>query len=105
MIGNPNWVKGKSPNPNGRPKTAFKLDFDQLLAKKKMHDEGSQIVADKWSDIIEAMANSAIAGNVQAAVFLRDTFVGKPKETMQHDVSDNLKSSIHISIIKDEQDL
>lgn len=104
-MANPNWVKGVSGNPAGGKKTAFKQDFDQLLAKKKMYDEGSQIVSDKWSDIIEAMASSAIAGNVQAAAFLRDTFIGKPKESIQHDVGDNLKNSIHITISKEDMNL
>lgn len=96
-MANPNWVKGVSGNPKGAPKTAFRQDFDQLLAKKKMHDEGTQIVADKWADIIEAMANQAIQGNVQAAAFLRDTFIGRPKESIQHDLSDETKIGLKLS--------
>lgn len=105
-MANPNWVKGgASPNPAGKPKTAFKENFDILLAKKKMHEEGVQIVSDKWSDIIEAMALSAMSGNVQAATFLRDTYLGRPKETIQHDVSDDTKSAIQINISKTESNL
>lgn len=104
-MANPNWVKGVSGNPNGKPKTAFKLDFDQLMAKKRMHDEGSQIVSDKWADIVEAMAQQAITGNVQAAAFLRDTFIGKPKDSIQHDISEDAKKMIQISISKDESEL
>jgi hypothetical protein len=91
------WEKGQSGNPAGNKKTAFKDDFDNLLAKKKMHDEGVQIVADKWADIIEAMANIAIKGNVQAAVFLRDTFIGKPKETISHDISEDAKQGLTLA--------
>lgn len=96
-MANPAWVKGVSGNPSGSKKTAFKEDFDNLLAKKKMFDEGLQIASDKWSDIIEAMAAQAIKGNVQAAVFIRDTFQGKPKEVIQHDLTDESKEGLRLA--------
>lgn len=91
------WVKGQSGNPAGSKKTEFKDDFDNLLAKKKMYDEGLQIASEKWTDIIEAMAICAIKGNVQAAVFIRDTFQGKPKEVIQHDVTDEAKEGLRLA--------
>jgi len=91
------WVKGQSGNPAGAKKTAYKENFDQLMAKKRMHDEGTQIVAEKWADIIESMASIAILGNVEAAKFLRDTFIGKPKEVIDHNLSDNSKIEIKLN--------
>ena len=88
------WEKGFCPNPKGRPKTLFKDDFDNLLEKKKMYDIGLQITSSRWDDIIQSMADQAIAGNVQAAVFLRDTFQGKPKETLEHEVAENSKQGL-----------
>jgi hypothetical protein len=99
------WVKGQSGNPAGARKTAYKENFDQLMAKKKMFDEASQILSERWSDIYHSMCDCAEAGNVQAATFVSSYVLGKPKETIEHDVSDDLKKSIHISIIKDESDL
>jgi hypothetical protein len=99
------WVKGQSGNPAGAKKTAYKENFDQLMAKKKMFDEASQILSERWSDIYHSMCDCAEAGNVQAATFVSSYVLGKPKETVEHDVSDELKKSIHISIIKDESDL
>jgi hypothetical protein len=99
------FLPGNNANPKGRPKTAYKENFDQLMAKKKMFDEASQILSERWSDIYSSMCDCAESGNVQAATFVTSYVLGKPKETVEHDVGDNLKSSIHISIIKDEADL
>lgn len=99
------FLPGNNANPKGRPKTAFKENFDQLLAKKKMFDEATQVLSERWVDIVSAMCDCAEKGNVQAAAFITSYVLGKPKETIQHDVSDELKKSIHISIIKDESDL
>lgn len=97
------FLPGNNANPKGRPKTAFKEDFDNLLAKKKMHDQGVQIVSETWEEIIHAMAHHAIRGNVQAAIFLRDTFIGKPKETIDHGTTSD--AGIKILISKPENDL
>jgi hypothetical protein len=77
------WDKGQSGNPNGRPKTAFKDKFDDLQAKLRMHSEGVQILSESWHDVVYAMVQQATKGNVQAAVFVRDTFIGKPKEIVE----------------------
>jgi len=99
------WVKGQSGNLAGRPKTAYKDNFDQLKANTKMLNVASQILSERWSNIYHSMCDCAEAGNVQAATFVTSYVLGKPKETVEHDVSDELKKSIHISIIKDENDL
>lgn len=99
------WEKGQSGNLKGRPKTAFKENFDQLSAKKKMFEEATQILGERWSDIVHSMCDCAENGNVQAATFVANYVLGKPAETVKHDVSDDLKNSIHISIIKEESEL
>ena len=96
---------GNNANPKGRPKTAYKENFDQLMAKKKMFDVASQILSERWSDIFHSMCDCAEAGNVQAATFVTSYVLGKPKETVEHDVSDELKKSINITISKEDMGL
>jgi len=91
------WDKGESGNPAGRPKSAFKNDFDQLQAKKQMFDEGLQVYKENYEEIIRAMCGQAIKGNVPAAVYLRDSFLGKPKETISHDVTDEAKEGLRLA--------
>jgi len=99
------FLPGNNANPKGRPKTAYKENFDQLMAKKKMFDEATQVLSERWSDIVHSMCDCAENGNVQAATFVANYVLGKPAETVKHDVSDDLKNSIHISIIKEESEL
>jgi hypothetical protein len=100
------WQKGAaSPNPSGRPKSAFKENFDQLAAKKKMFEEATQVLSERWADIVHSMCDCAEGGNVQAAAFVASYVLGKPTETVKHDIGDELRKSIHISIIKEESDL
>jgi hypothetical protein len=91
------FLPGNNMNPKGRPKTAFKDDFDQLQAKKKMFDEGLQVYKENYQDIIVAMCNQAIKGNVPAAVYLRDSFLGKPKETVVHDIDEDAKQGLRLA--------
>jgi translation elongation factor EF-Ts len=82
------FKKGQSGNPAGKPKSLYKNEFDDLIRKKKMHEQGLAILGESWDSIVRSMVNHAVRGNVQAAVFLRDTFIGKPKETISHDLAD-----------------
>jgi hypothetical protein len=91
------WVKGQSGNPAGAKKTEFAKDFDNLKAKKEMFDRGTQILNEKWDDIFYAMCQHAINGNVQAANFVANYILGKPKETIVHDVSDNAKEGLRLA--------
>jgi hypothetical protein len=90
-------MPGQSGNPKGRPKTAFKENFDNLLAKKKMYEEAVQIASERWSDIFHSMCDEAEKGNVQAATFIRDYVLGKPKETVSHEVGDETKNTIRLA--------
>ncbi len=97
------WVKGQSGNLAGRPKTAYKDNFDQLKAKTKMFDEASQILSERWSDIYHSMCDCAEAGNVQAATFVTSYVLGKPKETVVHDVTDDAKGALKLSYTVDKE--
>jgi hypothetical protein len=88
---------GNNANPKGRPKTAYRENFDQLMAKKKMFDEASQILSERWSDIYNSMCDCAEAGNVQAATFVSSYVLGKPKETVVHDITDDAKGALKLS--------
>lgn len=97
------WVKGQSGNPAGTKKTEFKNDFDNLKAKKEMFDRGTQILNEKWDDIFYAMCDLAILGNVQAANFVSNYILGKPKETVVHDVTDDAKGALKLSYTVDKE--
>ncbi len=99
------WVKGQSGNLSGRPKTAFKEDFDQLKAKKEMLEKATQILNERWEDVFHAMCDHAIKGNPQAANFIANYVLGKPKETATLDIGENVKDGLKIVISKDEASL
>jgi hypothetical protein len=91
------WIKGQSGNPAGTKKTEFKNDFDNLKAKKEMFDRGTQILNERWDDIFYAMCDLAVAGNIQAANFVANYILGKPKETVVHDLTDEAKGNLKLS--------
>lgn len=91
------WTKGTSGNLKGRPKTAFKENFDQLQAKKKMFEEATQILSERWADVFHAMIDQAQAGNPQAARFVAEYVLGKPKETIVHDVTEEAKQGLKLA--------
>lgn len=96
-MANPNWTKGVSGNSGGRPKTAFKENFDQLAAKKKMFEEATQVLSERWVDIVHSMCDCAEKGNVQAAAFVASYVLGKPKETIVHDVTEDAKQGLRLA--------
>jgi Family of unknown function (DUF5681) len=102
-MANPNWGNGRSGNPAGRPKTAFKENFDQLTAKKKMFEEATQILSERWADVFHAMCDQAIKGNPQAAAFIANYVLGKPKESIDLDLTS--REGLKIVISKEENAL
>ena len=91
------WGKGQSGNPAGAKKTAFRQDFDNLKAKKEMFDRGTQILNEEWDEIFYAMCDHAKKGNVQAANFVANYILGKPKETIVHDVTEEAKQGLRLA--------
>jgi hypothetical protein len=105
-MANPNWVKGgKSPNSAGRPKTAFKETFDNLTAQRNMVSKATQILNEEFEEIVYALCDQAKAGNTNAASLLFNYVLGKPKEVIQHDISDEARQGLRIVISKDESGL
>jgi hypothetical protein len=97
------WAPGQSGNPKGRPKTAYLEDFDQIRAKREMLGEATQILRERWQDVVNAMIDHAIEGNPQAASFITNYVLGKPKESIDLDLKPN--EGLKIVITKDEESL
>lgn len=97
------FLPGNNMNPKGRPKTAFKEGFDQLVAKKKMFEEATQILSERWGDVFHAMCDQAIKGNPQAAAFVANYVLGKPREYVDVDIAS--KDGLKIVISKEESEL
>lgn len=76
------FPKGKSGNPNGRPKKLPKLD--ELLADV-LGDEQNDISAAKA--ILMALRQKAIKGDTKAASLILDRAYGKPKETIDQNIT------------------
>jgi len=100
-MANPNWKKGVSGNPAGRTKTAYLEDFDTIRAKREMMGEATQILRERWQEVINAMIDHAIKGNPQAAAFVANYVLGKPKETVELDTSLQNKMKITIEKVED----
>lgn len=91
------WIKGQSGNLKGRPKTAFKDTFDNLMAQKTMFSKATQILNEEFEDIVYALCDQAKEGNTQAASLLFSYVLGKPKEVIQHDVTDEAKEGLKLA--------
>ena len=68
-----------------RPKTEFAKDVEQLKKQANMIKRGTEMLEERWEDVVNAMLDVAIKKkSVMAATWLRDTFIGKPTEKIQH---------------------
>ena len=93
MAGNPNWTKGKSGNPKGRPKKeqSFTRLLDELGAKKR---PGAKATRD--GELAERLWNMAIEGDMAALKYLIDRRFGRPKES--HEITGAEGGPINIGV-------
>ena len=94
------FVKGKSGNIKGRPKTAHLETVDKHQKTQAMITQGTEQLALSWPELVEALIKQAKKGNVPAATWLRDTFIGKPTENIKHDAGDGMKEAISLAYKK-----
>jgi hypothetical protein len=78
----PRWKKGESGNPNGRPRKLPELD--KLLADV-LGEEKDGITAGEV--ILKAIRAKAAKGDVRAAELLLDRAYGKPKQSIENNIS------------------
>lgn len=86
-------MKGSVLNPRGGPAKPYTDKEKAWNQKARMMMNGLSIVESEWEEIIRAMCDCAKSGSVSAANFLRDTFIGKPKESVEIDTT---KSTIKL---------
>jgi hypothetical protein len=84
-------MKGSVLNPQGghvKPYTDKEKAWNQ---KARMMMRGLEICEQEWEEIVLAMCKCAQQGSVPAATFLRNTFLGKPKESVEIDTTKSSK--------------
>lgn len=91
------FKKGISGNKRGRPKTAHLDTAKKLRASQAMIEQGGEILSENWDSVVRAMVRQAQKGNVPAASWLRDTFIGKPKEVISHEVDEDSKGILTLA--------
>lgn len=78
----PRWKKGESGNPNGRPRKLPELD--KLLADV-LGEEKDGVTAGEA--ILKALRAKASKGDVRAAEVLLDRAYGKPKQSIDNNIT------------------
>jgi hypothetical protein len=94
------FEKGKTGNKGGRPKTAHLETAQKHQKTQQMITDGTNQLALSWSEVVESLIKQAKKGNVPAAVWLRDTFIGKPSETINHNAGESIKDAIILAYKK-----
>jgi hypothetical protein len=94
------FKKGQTGNKRGRPKTAHLETVGKHQKTQQMITEGTNQLALSWPDIIDSLIKQAVRGNVPAATWLRDTFIGKPSETINHNAGESFKDAINLAYKK-----
>jgi hypothetical protein len=78
----PRWKKGESGNPNGRPR---KLPELHVLLADVLGEEKDGITAGEA--ILKALRAKASKGDVRAAEVLLDRAYGKPKQSIDNNIT------------------
>lgn len=92
------FPKGKSGNPNGRPKKCPPLDelIDKVLGEEKDGITAAQA-------ILMTLRKKAAAGDVRAAELLLDRAYGKSKQSIDHTTGGDKITSFNIGYKKDAE--
>jgi len=82
------WIKGKSGNPNGRPKLGETFtDLVRLEAEVTSDvDDGTGGKLSKKLAVVKKMYELAIGGDVPMIKYLIDRTDGRPVETSKHSI-------------------
>jgi hypothetical protein len=91
------FKKGQSGNPAGKKKTAHLETANKLQKTQQMMTEGTEFLSTVWGEVIQSMAKQAIRGSVPAAQWLRDTFIGRPSETIKHEATEEAKQALSLN--------
>jgi hypothetical protein len=94
------FQKGQTGNKRGRPKTAHLETAEKHQITQQMMTKGTQALAIDWVEIVGSLIKQAKKGNVPAATWLRDTFIGKPSETINHNAGESFKEAITLAYKK-----
>jgi hypothetical protein len=92
--------KGESGNKRGRPKTAHLDTAGKIEKTQQMMTQGTNQLALSWPEVVDSLIKQAKKGNVPAATWLRDTFIGKPSETINHNAGESFKEAINLAYKK-----
>ena len=85
---------GQSGNPLGVNGATKRRQMLEDIGRQVMAEnlDTSQGKMDGWTAICRAMRNKAVKGDVHAATWLRDTFVGKPITVLANDPENPITS-------------
>ena len=73
-----------------RPNSELVSSVEMLQKRANMLRRGVELVDTQWDEIIQAMIDAAVKKkSVMAATWLRDTFIGKPTETIKHEADND----------------
>lgn len=78
----------KGNNGGARPGAGRKPGYAALQAEKK-RELTAKLLDKQWTPIVKRAIKDAIAGDNEARKFLRDTAYGKPKETLDANLTGN----------------
>lgn len=77
-----------------RPKTEHFKDVRTLQKQANMLKRGAEMLDERWEEVVNAMIDTAVKKkSVNAATWLRDTFIGKPVDQVKLDTTEGTEGS------------